>query len=180
MKPGARVDKLKLPALRAGSWASAAVSIFPSLNWRSSARNILPKARNPPKQRRSSNESPAANGCVWRQGALRRSATPSYKSEIASQKRSQNDERGLYPRRKRRNGRGGRLPDRPVSPHPNLVTASGLEALANAMAKWRAAYNAAHQIEDAGERRRAVAVASREMRYFADRLENRSGRSATD
>jgi transcription elongation GreA/GreB family factor len=61
------------------------------------------------------------------------------------------------------------LPDRPISPHPNLVTALGLEALANAMAEWRAAYNAALQIEDAGERRRAVA-ASREMRYFADRL----------
>ncbi len=30
------------------------------------------------------------------------------------------------------------LPDRPISPHPNLVT-SGLEALANAMAEWRAA-----------------------------------------
>ena len=62
------------------------------------------------------------------------------------------------------------LPDRPISPHPNLVTASGLEGLANAMAEWRATYNAAQQIEDAGERRRAVAVASREMRYFADRL----------
>ena len=62
------------------------------------------------------------------------------------------------------------LPDRPISPHPNLVTASGLEALANAMVEWRAAYNAAQQIEDAGERRRAVAAASREMRYFADRL----------
>jgi transcription elongation GreA/GreB family factor len=62
------------------------------------------------------------------------------------------------------------LPDRPISPHRNLVTASGLEALANAMAEWRAAYNAAQQIEDADERRRAVAVASREMRYFADRI----------
>src|SRR5271166_6233826 len=62
------------------------------------------------------------------------------------------------------------LPDRPISPHPNLVTESGLEALANAVAEWRAAYNAALQIEDAGERRRAVAAASREMRYFADRL----------
>ena len=71
------------------------------------------------------------------------------------------------------------LPDRPISPHPNLVTASGLEALANAMAEWRAAYNAAQQIEDAGERRRAVAVASREMRYFADPSEDCSGRSAT-
>jgi transcription elongation GreA/GreB family factor len=32
------------------------------------------------------------------------------------------------------------------------------------------AYNVAQQIEGAGERRRAVAVASRDMRYFADRL----------
>ena len=39
------------------------------------------------------------------------------------------------------------LPDPPISPHANLVTASGLEALANAMAEYRAAYNAAHQIE---------------------------------
>ena len=62
------------------------------------------------------------------------------------------------------------LPDRPISPHPNLVTASGLEALAIAVAESRAAYDAAQQIEDAGERRRVVAVASREMRYYADRL----------
>jgi transcription elongation GreA/GreB family factor len=62
------------------------------------------------------------------------------------------------------------LPDRPISLHANLVTASGLEALASAMAEHRAAYNAAHQIEDANERRRAVALASREMRYFAERL----------
>ncbi|MFY9970624.1 MAG: transcription elongation factor GreA, partial [Roseiarcus sp.] len=62
------------------------------------------------------------------------------------------------------------LPDRPISQDLNLVTASGLEALANAMAESRAAYNSAQQIEDAGERRRAVAVASREMRYYADRL----------
>ena len=62
------------------------------------------------------------------------------------------------------------LPDRPISPHPNLVTASGLEALTNAMTESRAADDAAQQIEDAGERRRAVAAASRDMRYFADRL----------
>jgi transcription elongation GreA/GreB family factor len=62
------------------------------------------------------------------------------------------------------------LPDRPISPHPNMVTASGLEALTNAMTVSRAAYDAAQRIEDAGERRRAVAVASRDMRYFADRL----------
>ena len=62
------------------------------------------------------------------------------------------------------------LPDRPIPPHPNLVTASGLEALTNAMNESRAAYEAAQRIEDAIERRRAVAVASRDVRYFADRL----------
>ena len=62
------------------------------------------------------------------------------------------------------------LPDRPISPHPNLVTESGLEALANALTESHAVYNAAQQIEDAGERRRALAIASRETRYFADRL----------
>ena len=62
------------------------------------------------------------------------------------------------------------LPDRPISPHPNLVTVSGLEALADAMSDSRTAYDAAQQLKDDGERRRALAVASREMRYFADRL----------
>jgi transcription elongation GreA/GreB family factor len=62
------------------------------------------------------------------------------------------------------------LPDRTISPHPNLVTASGLEALTNAMRESRIVYDAAQRIEDATERRRAVTVASRDMRYFADRL----------
>ncbi len=62
------------------------------------------------------------------------------------------------------------LPDRPISPHPNLVTASGLEALTHAMTESRNAHDAAQRIEDVGERRRAVAVASRDMRYFAERL----------
>ena len=62
------------------------------------------------------------------------------------------------------------LPDRPISPHPNLVTELGLEALANALAESHAVYNAAQRIEDAGERRRALAVASRDMRYFFNRL----------
>jgi hypothetical protein len=72
----------------------------------------------------------------------------------------------------RRNGlrRSVELPDRPISLHPNLVTESGLEVLANAVAESHAAYSAAEQIEDAAERRRALAVASRETRYFADRL----------
>ena len=62
------------------------------------------------------------------------------------------------------------LPDRTSSPHPNLVTVSGLEALTVAMRESRTAYDAAQRIEHAGERRRAVAVVSRDMRYFADRL----------
>ena len=62
------------------------------------------------------------------------------------------------------------LPDRPISPHPNLVTASGLDALTNAMRESRTAYDAAQRIEDAADRRRAVAVTSRDIRYFADRL----------
>ena len=34
------------------------------------------------------------------------------------------------------------LPDRPISPHPNLVTASGLDALTNAVRESRTAYSA--------------------------------------
>jgi transcription elongation GreA/GreB family factor len=62
------------------------------------------------------------------------------------------------------------LPDRLISPHPNLVTQSGLKALDAAMAAARAAYHAAQQIEDLGERLNAVAAASRDMRYFSERL----------
>jgi transcription elongation GreA/GreB family factor len=38
------------------------------------------------------------------------------------------------------------------------------------MTESHAAYDAAQRIEDAAERRRAVAVACRDMRYFANRL----------
>ena len=62
------------------------------------------------------------------------------------------------------------LPDRPISPHPNLVTQSGLNALDHAMAAARAAYHSAQRIEDLGERRNAVVAASRDMRYFSERL----------
>ena len=51
-----------------------------------------------------------------------------------------------------------------------LVTASGLEALTDAMSQSRTAYEAAQQIQDAAERRRVVVVASRDIRYFAERL----------
>ena len=62
------------------------------------------------------------------------------------------------------------LPDRPVSPHPNLVTPSGLKALEAAMAAARADYEAAQRIEDVNERRRASAAPLRDLNYFAERL----------
>jgi transcription elongation GreA/GreB family factor len=62
------------------------------------------------------------------------------------------------------------LPDRPISPHPNFVTASGLKALEAAMAEARAAYNASQGSEDLNERRRASASALRDMRYLVERL----------
>src|ERR1700733_7871476 len=62
------------------------------------------------------------------------------------------------------------LPDRLISPHPNLVTASGLKALEEAMAQARVAYDHAQKIEDISERRRAAAPAFRDMRYLTERL----------
>jgi transcription elongation GreA/GreB family factor len=62
------------------------------------------------------------------------------------------------------------LPDRPVSPHPNLVTASGLQALQLSLEQARRDYEAAQKIEDINERRRISAPALRDARYFAERL----------
>src|SRR5436305_12660613 len=62
------------------------------------------------------------------------------------------------------------LPDRPVSPHPNLVTEAGLKALESALQQAREAYEAAQQIEDVNERRRQAATPLRDARYFAARV----------
>lgn len=62
------------------------------------------------------------------------------------------------------------LPDRPVSPHPNLVTEAGLKALESALQQAREAYEAAQKIEDVNERRRQAASPLRDARYFAARL----------
>jgi transcription elongation GreA/GreB family factor len=62
------------------------------------------------------------------------------------------------------------LPDRPISPHPNLVTAAGLKALELQLEQARAAYEAAQKIEDVNERRRQAAIPLRDMRYFAARV----------
>ncbi|MCF3934106.1 transcription elongation factor GreA [Acuticoccus sp. M5D2P5] len=62
------------------------------------------------------------------------------------------------------------LPDRPISQHPNLVTAQGLAALERLLAEARHAVDAASGIEDINERRRQQAVPLRDMRYLAERV----------
>ncbi|GGF79672.1 transcription elongation factor GreB [Azorhizobium oxalatiphilum] len=61
------------------------------------------------------------------------------------------------------------LPDRPISPHPNLVTARGLEALDAALAEARAAYGAAQTEGDVQADRTAMARATRDLRYYSAR-----------
>ena len=62
------------------------------------------------------------------------------------------------------------LPDRPVSPHPNLVTDAGLKALELALDQAREAYETAQTIEEVNERRRRAAIPLRDARYFAARV----------
>ncbi len=62
------------------------------------------------------------------------------------------------------------LPDRPVSPHPNLVTDAGLIALQKQVAAARAAFDEANAIEDINERRRQAGPHMRDLRYFSERL----------
>ena len=62
------------------------------------------------------------------------------------------------------------LPDRPVSPHPNLVTEAGLKALEFQLHQAREAYEAAQKIEDVNERRRQASIPLRDLRYFATRV----------
>jgi transcription elongation GreA/GreB family factor len=62
------------------------------------------------------------------------------------------------------------LPDREISPHPNLVTETGLKALEQQLQAAREAYEAANAIEDVNERRRQAAIPLRDARYFAERV----------
>ncbi|MBB4364122.1 transcription elongation GreA/GreB family factor [Bradyrhizobium sp. CIR18] len=62
------------------------------------------------------------------------------------------------------------LPDRPISPHPNLVTEAGLQALQTQLQQAREAYEAAQAIEDVNEKRRQSAVPLRDARYLTERL----------
>jgi transcription elongation GreA/GreB family factor len=60
------------------------------------------------------------------------------------------------------------LPDRPISPHRNLVTEAGLAAIEAALDRFEAAHSAA---EDKGDRE-AAATAMRELRYWRARRAN--------
>ena len=62
------------------------------------------------------------------------------------------------------------LPPRAISVHPNLVTRSGLRALEHALADSQQALKTAQAIADADDRRRALELAARDVRYFAERV----------
>src|SRR5437899_13056429 len=64
------------------------------------------------------------------------------------------------------------LPDRPVSAHPNLVTASGLAAIEAELAAARAAYAAAQTQGGISADRTAMARATRDLRYWSARRAN--------
>jgi len=64
--------------------------------------------------------------------------------------------------------RASDLPDRPISPHPNLVTQSGLDLIEQALGEARAAYAAA-QTDGVSADRTAMARATRDLRYWGAR-----------
>ena len=61
------------------------------------------------------------------------------------------------------------LPDRPISPHPNLVTPAGLGAIDAALAQARAAWAAAQAQGSIEADRTAMARATRDLRYWSAR-----------
>jgi transcription elongation GreA/GreB family factor len=61
------------------------------------------------------------------------------------------------------------LPDRPISPHPNLVTPRGLAQIEAALDEARKAFSAARVQGGAQEDRTAMARATRDLRYYGSR-----------
>jgi transcription elongation GreA/GreB family factor len=61
------------------------------------------------------------------------------------------------------------LPDRPISPHPNLVTPQGLALIEASLAEARAAFAAARVQGEAQADRTAMARATRDLRYYGAR-----------
>lgn len=62
------------------------------------------------------------------------------------------------------------LPPRPISEHPNRVTATGLAMLNAELERARSALDGANGLDDLNERRRQSAVPLRDTRYFAERV----------
>ncbi len=65
--------------------------------------------------------------------------------------------------------RAADLPDRPISPHPNLVTASGLAAIEAELSAAREAYGAAQAEGGVSTNKEAMARATRDLRYWSAR-----------
>jgi len=61
------------------------------------------------------------------------------------------------------------LADRPISPHPNLVTPQGLDHIEAELAAARAAYTAAQVQGSIESDRTAMARATRDLRYWSAR-----------
>jgi len=61
------------------------------------------------------------------------------------------------------------LADRPISPHPNLVTDEGLARIEAELASARAAYAAAQVAGSIESDRTAMARATRDLRYWSSR-----------
>ena len=61
------------------------------------------------------------------------------------------------------------LPDRPISPHPNLVTPEGLARIEAELASAQAAYAEAQSAGDVSADRTAMARATRDLRYYSAR-----------
>jgi len=61
------------------------------------------------------------------------------------------------------------LPDRPISPYPNLVTAEGLAQIETELASARAAYAGAQAKGSIEADRTAMARATRNLRYWSAR-----------
>src|SRR3954464_14472829 len=57
------------------------------------------------------------------------------------------------------------LPERPISPHPNLVTREGLAAIEAELARLDAAHAAAFRADD----KPAIATTQRDLRYWTAR-----------
>ena len=89
-------------------------------------------------------------------------------SAFHSEPENRPNERRFYQRRRQR-FRGRISPERPISPHPNVVTGTGLAKLDAALALGKDAVALAQTNADLKTDRSAMARAARDLRYFGAR-----------